>query len=168
MLPKNISDAFEHTGLCTVFAEGRELHLRQITQLQGERIGHGRRRRQLGAVPNRDERSVRVIELLRPVRSERIPKLLRKELPPSRPVEGSSGGQGNNGVIAVQVDASVSTESENHLRAHGTNAFDDDPNESVEILPRQFSIRIVEDLAAVDTKDFTSRREFRTAQASEI
>src|SRR5271170_946181 len=73
-----IADTLKNPGLCAVFAEGCELHVCKVTQLQRERMGYGRSLRQFGPVPNIDKRSVRVIELLWRVRHQAALQLLRE------------------------------------------------------------------------------------------
>lgn len=120
-----------------------------------------------------DEGGAGVVELLGAVGLEAFAvefgtDLLGEIFRPEGPVEGRGGGDGDDDVVAVKVDAAVSAEGEDDLGTPAADVGDEGSDDGVEVFLGEVAVGVVEDLMAGDAENFARFAEFFAAELSEV
>ncbi len=72
----------------------------------------------------------------------------------ARPLEGSGGDRGGDGVVGVGIDGAVAAEGDEDVRAEGADALDEVAGEVGEAGEFELAVLVVEDFVVVNAEEF--------------
>src|ERR1700758_4537565 len=97
-----------------------------------------------------------------------LSNLIRKAVAPSCPLEGQRGKNTRHGVIGMRCHSTFASKREHDLRPKLPHKQREITNHSVQILPVQLAIRIVEHNAAADFQNLARGSEFSAPDSCEF
>src|SRR5205823_14998315 len=132
-------------------------------------INHSGRRRESNRLPaGQCEIRSLVVQLLRSMRTGVLTDLIGIAVAPSRPLECQGSKNARHGVIGMRCHSAFASKREQDLRPKLPHKQRETTNRSVQILPVELAIRIVEHNAAGDFQNLARRSEFSAPYGCEF